>query len=234
MFESWLKPFPDPIEDRLSPELKCRYYFDKFALCRGGKSQMNTMYEHGGYRSCREDWEEFRWCVKAKLLRDEMSTKRLAVRKRNVYTTMDQMPWVFKREYLEYLRDEQRLPKRYLYLVDDDAIDDDAVDDDDDDNVIDESIVAMHHDNNRRLQESSLSPLKPLSIMGDTTMTTMLSPVVVSQTMTLEEPTTSSSLSPATTTTVAAAAASTTTTTETVNRDEKRQFRLEWLMGYRS
>jgi hypothetical protein len=117
MVDDWLKPFPEPLEERISNKFKCYRYFDRFALCRGGKTQLKTMYESGEMKSCREEWEEFRWCIKAKYLGDTDSKKRLNVRRRNVYTTMDTLPWIYRKEYLEYLRDEHRLPKRLMYLV---------------------------------------------------------------------------------------------------------------------
>ena len=118
-FDTRHKAIPFTKEYKEHHMMDCLSYFDNYQECR--RSNLTNFYELGQIRPCQEEWETFRWCFKAKFLRDEEAKKRLEVRSRNVYVNMDKMPWIWREGYLRYLKEENRLPKRYDYLVDDDA-----------------------------------------------------------------------------------------------------------------
>ena len=66
-----MQGIPEPLPERLSTNLKCEQYFDRYYKCRGSKSQMGSLYEKGGMRSCELELEEFKWCFKAKFFLNE-------------------------------------------------------------------------------------------------------------------------------------------------------------------
>lgn len=66
-----MQGIPEPLQERLSTNLKCERYFDRYYKCRGSKSQMGSLYENGGMRSCEQELEEFKWCFKAKFFLSE-------------------------------------------------------------------------------------------------------------------------------------------------------------------
>ncbi|KAF0978315.1 hypothetical protein FDP41_002830 [Naegleria fowleri] len=123
VFDSRLKAIPPSREYRDKTMMNCLSHFDKYQECR--RSNLSNFYELGQIRPCLEEWETFRWCFKAKFLFDEESKERLKTRMRNVYVNMDKMPWIWKDHYLQYLKEQDRLPKRYSYLVEDHDMEDD-------------------------------------------------------------------------------------------------------------
>lgn len=55
--------------------------------------------------------EQMKWCLMTRLGNQEAQT-RLLQRKRETYHNIDQLPWSYKQEYLQYLKQQDRLPKR--------------------------------------------------------------------------------------------------------------------------
>lgn len=83
---------------------------------------MKKIYQEGHVQLCSKEWEEFRWCIKA-VAGDKLAKERLLVRKRNLVHSLDGMPWEYKKAYLKHLASEQRLPKKYMHLINDDQVD---------------------------------------------------------------------------------------------------------------
>lgn len=128
-FDTRYKAIPSSKFYREKNMMNCLDHFDIYQECR--RSNLSNFYELGQIRPCLEEWETFRWCFKAKFLMDDEAKKRLEVRARNVYVNMDQMPWIWRDSYLTYLKQQDRLPKRYSYLVEDNDDDADASNNDD-------------------------------------------------------------------------------------------------------
>ncbi|KAL9646446.1 hypothetical protein ABK040_006443 [Willaertia magna] len=117
-FDKKHRAIPPSSEYKEKHLLKCFNYFDIYQDCR--RSNLTNFYEIGQIRPCLEEWENFRWCFKAKYLKNRESLERLKVRNKNIYLNLDKMPWIWRNEYLIYLKNQERLPKRYYYLINDD------------------------------------------------------------------------------------------------------------------
>lgn len=63
------------------------------------------------FGNCDDELEQLKWCFQAKLNSPD-AIKRLKQRRRETYHNIDKLPWSYKKEYLEYLKSEDRLPKR--------------------------------------------------------------------------------------------------------------------------
>ncbi|KAL0478896.1 hypothetical protein AKO1_010726 [Acrasis kona] len=108
---------PPTLDERVSVQMNCFQNFEKLYDCKRARSQVVSLYEVGKQDPCVEEWDMFRWCMSAKFLRSHKAFQQMQMRKRNIYHGIDKLPWAYRKSYIEYLHDENRLPQRLHYLV---------------------------------------------------------------------------------------------------------------------
>ena len=57
--------------------MKCSLAFDHAYYCSSMGGQLNNIYRYGGLRSCKEQWKQWRFCMRTKAMGEEERRKRI-------------------------------------------------------------------------------------------------------------------------------------------------------------